>query len=390
MDFGKDSSYSLILDLVRKKSPISRVLLAKKLGLSKVTVSAIINELIDEGLIIEIGEGAGGEKGGRKPILLGLNASVKHAVGVDIGTTNTVAAIGNLRGEVLARIQRPTRRNRSFQSVFKQVGQLANEIIETSKIDRGSILGVGISVPGLVKSDEGVICVSPDLNWENIEIKRALGEIIGFPVVSDNCTRAMLLGAKWHGKAKDARNVFYVNIGYGIGSALMVNNQIYSNHSEFGHIHVSDKQVRCNCGKFGCLEAVASGNAIELAANNSVTVKEKNNDWITAKTLAELARTGDVQAQDIFFEAGQFLGRATAIAANMFNPDKIILGGGVTLAIDLLQEALQREYEKHTMSDIKSSTVIEISPLGMDAGAYGAIALALNKFLYKTDRGQEL
>lgn len=155
---------------------------------------------------------------------------------MDIGTTNTVAAIGNLRGEVLAKTQRPTRRNRSFKSVFKQVCQLTNEIIKTSNIDRDSILGVGISVPGLVKSEDGVICVSPDLSWENVEINRTLSEMIGFPVVSDNCTRAMLLGAKWHGKAKDARNVFYVNIGYSVGSALMINNQIYSNHSEFGHL----------------------------------------------------------------------------------------------------------------------------------------------------------
>lgn len=388
MEFAAGSNYSLILDMVMKKSPISRVQLAKEFGLSKVTVSAIINELIDEGLIIEIGEGVGCAKGGRKPILLALNASFKYAIGVDIGTTNTVAAIGNLRGEVLAKTQRPTRRNRSFKSVFKQVCQLTNEIIKTSNIDRDSILGVGISVPGLVKSEDGVICVSPDLSWENVEINRTLSEMIGFPVVSDNCTRAMLLGAKWHGKAKDARNVFYVNIGYGVGSALMINNQIYSNHSEFGHIHVSDEQIRCNCGKFGCLEAVASGNAIELAANSTVHVKEKNEGWVTVKNLAKMARDGDSRANDIFFDAGQFLGRAIAIAANMFNPDKIILGGGVTLAIDFLQDALQSEFEKHAMSAIKSTTIIEISPLGVDAGAYGAIALALNKLLYKADMGK--
>jgi len=385
MEFEKDSNYSLILDLVRKKSPISRVLLAKALYLSKVTVSTIINELIDEGLIIEIGEGSGGEKGGRKPILLGLNASFKYAVGVDIGTTNTVAAIGNLRGEVFAKTQQRTRKDRSVKSVFQQVSNLTADIIETANLDRDGILGVGISVPGLVKSDEGVVCVSPDLNWGNIEINRVLGEMIQLPVVSDNCTRAMLLGAKWHGRAKDARNVFYVNIGYGVGSALMVNNQIYSNHSEFGHIHVSDRRIRCHCGKFGCLEAVASGNAIERAANNTIDAKNGDKGWITAKKLAQQARGGDSKAKSIFDEAGQYLGRAIAMAANVFNPDKIILGGGVTLANDLLQEALHKEYEKYAMQVIKSGSVIEISPLGMDAGAVGAIALALDKFLYKAE-----
>jgi glucokinase len=109
-----------------------------------------------------------------------------------------------------------------------------------------------------------------------------------------------------------------------------------------------------------------------------------------SRRLAQQARNGDSKAKRIFDEAGQYLGRAIAMAANVFNPDKIILGGGVTLANDLLHEALQKEYEKYAMKDIKSSTVIEISPLGMDAGAVGAIALALNKFLYKTELGKEL
>jgi len=169
----------------------------------------------------------------------------------------------------------------------------------------------------------------------------------------------------------------------------MVNNQIYLNHSEFGHIHVSDEPIRCHCRKLGCLEAVASGNAIELSANNRLGRKEPNADWITVKDLAIKARDGESQANEIFLEAGQYLGRALAIAANMLNPDKIILGGGVTLAIDLLEDAIKKEFEKHTMSEIKSSTVIEVSPLGMDAGAYGAIALALNQFLYKADLAKE-
>lgn len=389
MEIGQDSNYVLLLDMVRRRNPISRVQLAEEFGLSKVTVSTIVNELIDEGLIIEVGEGTGCEKGGRKPILLALNASHKYAVGVDIGTTNTVAAIGNLRGEVVVKIQQPTGKNRSSKNIFKQVSKLTRNIIESSKIDGESILGVGISVPGLVKAHEGFIRVSPDLNWEDVEINHILADSIGLPVVSDNCTRAMLLGAKWHGKAKDARNVFYVNIGYGIGSALMVNNQIYLNHSEFGHIHVSDEPIRCHCRKLGCLEAVASGNAIELSANNRLGRKEPNADWITVKDLAIKARDGESQANEIFLEAGQYLGRALAIAANMLNPDKIILGGGVTLAIDLLEDAIKKEFEKHTMSEIKSSTVIEVSPLGMDAGAYGAIALALNQFLYKADLAKE-
>ena len=159
MEIGQDSNYVLLLDMVRRRNPISRVQLAEEFGLSKVTVSTIVNELIDEGLIIEVGEGTGCERGGRKPILLALNASHKYAVGVDIGTTNTVAAIGNLRGEVVVKIQQPTGKNRSSKNIFKQVSKLTRNIIESSKIDGESILGVGISVPGLVKAHEVFIRV---------------------------------------------------------------------------------------------------------------------------------------------------------------------------------------------------------------------------------------
>ncbi|MCG8510341.1 MAG: ROK family transcriptional regulator [Rhodospirillales bacterium] len=382
MEFERNSSQAAILDRIRRESPVNRVSLAKALHLSKVTVSSVINEFIDDGLIVEIGEGTGGDKGGRKPIQLGLNASYRYAVGLDIGTTNTVAAIGNLKGEFVAKIQRPTSRDRSSKSVFEQAMSLIEEVIATSGIDRAKILGVGISVPGLVETETGVIRTSPDFNWDNIEINKVFQDMIGMPIVSDNCTRAMLLGARWHDKAREGRNVFFINIGYGVGSALAINDQIYSSHSEFGHIHVSDEPVRCHCGKFGCLEAVASGSAIERAANNSDT-EDGSDSWITADRLAEQARNGSYQARQTFDEVGRYMGKAIAIAANMFNPDKVILGGGVTLAFDLMQDSLNKEYEKHAMSVIKSSTAIEVSQLGMDAGAYGAIALALKKFFYQ-------
>ena len=390
MELEKNSSQSLVLDMIRKENPVNRVFLAKALYLSKVTVSSIINDLIDEGLIIEIGEGTGGRRGGRKPRLLDLNTSYRYAIGLDIGTTNTVAAIGNLRGEIVSKIQRPTSRNRSPKSVFQQAFLLTEEIINNAKLNEDSILGVGISVPGLVDSQRGVICISPDFNWENIEINKAFREMMKFPIVSDNCTRAMLLGDKWVKKSNGSRNVFYINIGYGIGSALMIDDRIYPNHSEFGHINVSDQRVRCHCGRYGCLEAVASGSAIERAANNSDDPKDEGEGWISASRLAEQARGGNPQAKKIFDEVGQYLGRAIAIAANMFNPDKVILGGGVTLAYDLLKGALEEEYQKHVMDVIKSHTVIEVSPLGMDAGAYGAIALALKNFLYEAELSREL
>jgi glucokinase-like ROK family protein len=382
-ELAREINYTLILDLLRAKSPISRVEISKALNLSKVTVSTIVNALVMDGLIVEIGEGIGAEKGGRKPILLALNHSCRYVVGVDIGTTNTAIAIGNLGGEIINKTQRPTSRDRSFNRVFDQVACLVNEIIDVTGIERGKVLGLGVSVPGLVETQSGIIRLSPDLNWMNVAINSLLSEQTDLDVVSENCTRAMLLGEKLYGKAKDEKNVFYVNLGYGVGSAIMINNEIYSSHSEFGHTFVSEKPVQCHCGNFGCLEAVASGNAIERMANNSCNNSKK---WISAKMAADAAKNGDAKLIKIFDKVGMYLGRAISMAANLFNPDKIILGGGVTLCGKLLLEPLKKEYENHIMSGIKSHSMIEISSLGLDAGAFGAIALALNKFIFKPEK----
>jgi glucokinase-like ROK family protein len=371
------------LDLLRKNDSIPRAQIARLLDLSKVTVSTIVSQLIEDEFVTEVGEGDSRKRGGRKPILLSLNTSNKFVIGADIGYTNTVIAFGNLRGEILWKIRQPTARSHSVEHVVEQVVSLIDEIIAQSNVRREKILGIGLSVAGIVEKAKGLISFSPDFDWRNVSIANILKEKTDFTIIADNCTRVMTRGEIWHGQAKDVRNMFYINVGYGIGSAMVIEGRIYNNHSEFGHVFVTKKEVRCDCGKYGCLEAVASGQAIERIANE--TMEDVNDGWITAKKVADLARQGDVTAKTIFSEAGRYLGRMTSIVANFFNPDKIILGGGLSLASALMLESIMQEFEENTMEGIKHHTTIESSSLGMDAGVLGAIAMALDHFVFKQD-----
>ena len=375
---------SLILNQLKEEDAISRAELSRVLNLSKMTISAIVADLIAEGLICETGEGEAKKQGGRKPILLTLPINGRYVLGLDIGLTNTTFAIGNLKGELIQKYKVPTRRNHSLESILEQIKELVDQQLEVSGIQRDCVMGLGVSIGGLIKKREGYISLSPDFNWKDVAFKSMLEELLDLPIVIDNCTRAMALGEKWYGGGIHANNIFYVNVGHGIGSAIVCNRRIYENNSEFGHIHITKKDVRCDCGKFGCLEAVSSGQAIEKVSNHQL--KKESNEWLTARDVAELGQKGNTEAITIFDDAGKYLGRALSIAANLFNPDKIIIAGGVSNAGSLLMKPVMEEFKKHTMDIIKDATKVEFTSLGMDAGVVGSITLALDEYVFHSNR----
>lgn len=379
-ELAREINRAHVLNLLRGREMISRTDIARGLKLSKVTISVIVNELIDEGLIREVGQGTSLPSGGRKPILLSLNTGEKHVIGIDIGKTNIVCAMSTLGGELVAETRTPIGREVTVEDVLTQVQAVVEDIIERSGVARAKILGLGASVAGIVERKTGFITFSPDFGWHDVPIASLLRSRCGFDVEADNCTRVMALGEKWFGAARDARNVFYINVGYGIGSAFIINGQLYENNSEFGHLFITKARVKCDCGKYGCLESVASGHAIERNAN-----LHQKGEWITARMLAKMAEQGDMNALSIFKSAGKYLGRAISIIANVFDPEMIILGGGVAQAGSPLLDAIRQEYDDRTMDAIKSSTDICVSSLGLNAGVYGAVAVGLNRFVFKPE-----
>ena len=373
---------ALILNLLRNSSELSRTQIAQKLKLSKATVSRAINGLIENKIVTVIGEGESKKMGGRHPVILSINSPGRFVIGIDLGTTNIVVGIANLKGEIIKKIRVPTNCEHSVKKIILQISNLVEEVIKQANIKRDLIEGIGIAEAGIVDSSSGVIKYSPNFNWKNVNITSILEKKTGLPVFADNCTRVMAIGEIGHDKGEGVNNIFYVNVGYGIGSALMINGKLYNKHSEFGHISITDKKILCNCGEYGCLEAVASGNAIERKANQ--LYNDNKNRWITAKDIAERAKQGDPVAQKIFKEAGYYIGKGLSFISNVFNPDKIFIGEGISAAGKLLLDPIVESYNDFTMAIIKSTTKIELSTIGMDAGIYGAVTMVLNKRIFYT------
>ncbi len=156
-EMAREINRSLILGFLRNIETTHRAEIAKKLNLTKATVTVIINNLINEGLVKELGEGESQKTGGRKPVLITLNKSNSYIIGIDIGKTNTVVAISNLKGDIIKLIRKPTVKNSSVTNVIKQISNLVNKLIKESKIDRKKVKGVGVSVAGIVERNRGFI-----------------------------------------------------------------------------------------------------------------------------------------------------------------------------------------------------------------------------------------
>jgi glucokinase-like ROK family protein len=377
---AREINRALILHILRSSDVISRTEIARRLQLSKVTVSTIVGELIENGYVLEVGEGNSLKKGGRRPIMLKLNTSEKFVMGVDLGTTNTGCAIGDLCGSILKEKRIQTSRNHDIENIIDQVTFLVNETINDSGVERKKIIGVGIAVAGQVEKESGRIVFSPHFNWHNVNISKLLEEKIGLTFIADNCTRVMAIGEMWYGEGRNVQNFIFVNVGFGVGSALVIDGKIYNHHSEFGHIMITKKKIKCPCGKYGCLEVVASGGAIERQANPIMNTQNK--EWVTAKLVAEKALAGDPVAADIYSEVGRYLGRGISILANSLNPDKIVVGGGISLAGTLLMNPICNEFDENTIDVVREKTKVCRSLLGMDAGVRGAIAMALNDCIF--------
>lgn len=372
---------ALVLEKLKFFDGLSRAELARQLGLSKITISEIVSDLIEEELIEETGEGKATRAGGRKPILLRLNSSWHRVVGLDIGLTNTVIALGGLKGERVVQLRSSTSQRHDTEGILGQIEELLTVILERGNLKKDKLAGIGISIRGLIDGQTGTIAFSPALDWKDVPFRDLVEQRLGVPTTLDNCTRVMAFGEKWHERSNDIKNIFYVNVGYGIGSAIVMNGRIYNNNSEFGHIRITNRDVLCDCGKMGCLEAVASGYAISRFAHEAFGEKSPGSAH-SAEDVAKMALSGNQKAQQIFRDASRYLGRAISIATNLFNPDKVVIAGGIASARELIEQPMMDEYRATAMEVIKRSTQVTFSSFGMDAGVVGAISLALNRYVF--------
>lgn len=314
--------------------------------------------------------------------------SGKWLFGIDIGGTTTKIAVITSDGNILQKCILPTPKTDHGSFLALTVQQAIETLLRAHRIAKKDVAGIGVGAPGPVDQGSGVFYELTNLDWpDNFPVKRILEEAVELPVVINNDANCAALGEMWRGAGAGSQDLVCLTLGTGIGGGVIINGNIVQGISgaagEIGHFpSVITNGTRCNCGKTGCLETVASGTGIARLAVERVKRKHectkklktllKQKGFITAKDVFELARAGDRTALEVVSEAASFLGMALAQIACIVNPEKMILGGGVAKAGSLLLNPVKSAFAQHAFPVTASKTDILLAQLGNDAGVIGA------------------
>ncbi|MFE4523473.1 ROK family glucokinase [Cytobacillus firmus] len=317
----------------------------------------------------------------------------KWLVGVDLGGTTTKLAFINYYGEIIHKWEIPTDNSEEGKNITINIAKAIDHKLEELDLNKDKIIGIGMGAPGPVNLATGVVYNTVNLGWkDNYPLKDLLEVETSLPVIIDNDANCAALGEMWKGAGNGAKDLVCVTLGTGVGGGVIANGDIVQGVSgaagEIGHItSIPVGGAQCNCGKTGCLETIASATGIvrqalenlESGGEGALSQLYKEHGFITAKDVFDSARNGDETSLLVVNNTAMHLGVALANIANMLNPEKIVLGGGVSRAGDILLKPVISNFIKFAFPRVKESTVIDIATLGNDAGVIGAAWLAKNK-----------
>lgn len=387
----KEINQLRILNLLRFNPGISRVELAGQTGLGKATVSNVVSELINEGVVYEDGTGPQAGPAGRRPIRLRLNGEFQLAIGAELTGSECIAALTDLYAAPLRFVRYPVP-DTSVETCLDLLAQAVRELIAGEDITR--LLGVGVGLPGPVDEAHRSVIQAENIGWVNIPLAALLEERIARPVTVIKRTNAGALGEYWYGAGKFHQDLAYISVGLGIGSGLILGGVLYEGANgsagEIGHLAVVPQGSRCKCGKQGCLETVASSPAIAQRAwqklgqaNDSgllLAWTEGRLESITGRLVIEAARQGDPLAVEVVQEAGRYLGVAIAHIVNLFNPSLVVIGGDVLELGDLFINSVKETMASQAFSIPLGCVQIVPSELGYQAAAIGAATVVIDRF----------
>jgi len=316
----------------------------------------------------------------------------RYIIGVDLGGTNIVAGAMTADGaSQFAMHSVPTRAELGADAVVSRIVELSEQVIAETMAATGckrdAFLGVGIGSPGPLDRVNGLVIFTPNLGWTNFPLRDRVGSALKLPATLDNDANCATLGEWWIGAAKGARHVVGITIGTGIGGGLILNGKLYHGISdvagELGHTTIDATGRRCGCGNYGCLEAYASGPAIAERAREALHGGESSKmpqmvdgdlKAITAATVFAAAQAGDELAGHVVRETAKFLGVGVANFLNIFNPEVVVIAGGVTQAGEQLFEPLRAEVRRRAFAPAVESCRIVSGTLAGNAGVVGAVA----------------
>lgn len=364
-----------VLNLIRESALTSRAEIARTTGYNLPNVSSIVEELVREGLVAE--SAAVQTPRGRRPVPISLNRNAAMVAGIDIARRSSVAMMMNLRGEVLFRHEEKTPDISSTSRQVEWAEKFVARFFERGAEHLLPLAGIGVAIPGLVRTSERT-----DIEHRATAdpIRRALSEQYGVPVLVDNDSRMMALGAIWFGEGRDCSSFVLLNVSEGLGSGIVLNRRVWQGAlgtaGEIGHLPIGERDVPCYCGGTGCLENTASGAGLKrLARAEGLNVED-------IAALAAMAQSGNEAARRVWSAFAAALGRAIALVSNLLNPEAVILSGPVTLHSGLFLREMTHAVERRTLPALLDPPRIVVSSLRENTGSLGAGAAVLHHIFH--------
>ncbi len=364
--------------------------LAHSLHISIPSITALIEELVDENWIVETGFAI--SKQGRRPAIYEINPTEKFVLVLDINTHDTKISVLNLKNEVIFSqiFDLQLKNNPSF---LETLFSLVDNIMEQKMSKGKQIIALGVSIPGLVNKNTGINFTYNSLNSKDKSLGKLIEEHFNLPVSVVNDSKATAFGEYRFGLAKGKSHVLSINVDWGVGLGIVINGEIFDGASgfagELGHIQVNPEGALCYCGKVGCLDTITSASSLlknikEGLRNGQISKLgeyKDNLEDINLEMVIDAAQQGDAFAIDIIHNIGLELGKGLSIAVHLFNPQIIIIDGVLSKAQKLIVNPIEHAINKYCLTDFKEDLSIEISQLGEDAKIYGVHAYVVENLL---------
>ena len=313
---------------------------------------------------------------------------MRYGFGVDLGGTTVKIAFFDEQGTMISKWEIPTVTEGGGKQILPDIAASIRQYIEQKTIDPATIIGVGIGVPGPVSS-KGVVNKCINLGWGVFNIAEELSRLVGFPVKAGNDANVAALGEFWKGGGKGCDNMVFVTLGTGVGGGIVVEGRLlhgaHGSGAEIGHLVLKrDETIPCNCGKYGCVEQDCSATGIVRLAKEAMEgVSELSRlhraNPLTCKDIFDAGKAGDPLALQVLNQYYAYLGEFLANICCVVDPDVVVLGGGVSKAGQMLLDGTRPYFDQYVFH-AASGARFALASLGNDAGAYGALKLALDSF----------
>jgi glucokinase-like ROK family protein len=389
---------SLIMHSLRTQAPISRASLSQITQLNKTTVSDLINELYERGLVKELGMQSSGT--GRPATLLALNPEAGYIVSAEIGVDFLEVLVTDFAPQAISQVKEPIIPGTSPEAVLERLVTLLHQASAEGQAVSKNFLGLAVGVPGMVDQATGTILFAPNLKWRNVPLLARLEqENFGVPLFVDNEANMATLGEHYFGAAQGYSEVLYLSANVGLGGGLLRDGQLYRGATgvaaEYGHMTLDPYGERCNCGNHGCWETFVNQNALckkivtAVKGGEDSILAEKiqgRRDCVSVEMIVEAAQAGDPLAIRAIEEVGRYLGIGIASLLNALNPEIVVLGGILSIASEFLLPAANSEIQKRALPWNRETVKIVSAAHGSDACVKGGIATVYQSVLSQTPK----